>query len=103
MFNLDFDTARAEIWKREVDEALAGVSDLLMKVSEVCSEVAGEDDTLMNSIYVSGTKLQEEWTKLGNVFRDVQEHCSSIIKTVVESGERGIETIEQFRNKYGVQ
>ena len=100
-YNLSIDTVRAALWKREVDAELQAVDELLRKVADVCQEIPGEDDTLMNTIYEVGTNLGETWTKLGTTFKEVQENCETIIRTVEDVGGRSIEAVDKYKGTIG--
>lgn len=98
-YNLDMETALAASWKREVDVELDEVRTLLTKVSEECKTVAGEEDTLMQTVYDVGTQLSTNWDKLNNRFVEVQNYCTEIINTSIKAGETSMEMIEQYLNR----
>lgn len=96
MADTQFDSAMAKAWEAEVRQELQAVDNLLIRVANACEEDPAEDDTLLNGIYDTGIKMEEEARKLGKRFEDTMQALSEIIKVVEQAVQDGMDKLRDF-------
>lgn len=91
--NLNFDTARAIAWKRNVDEELVAVSTTLKRVGELCTTVPGEDDSLIKILVKIGEAEQEAWNRLTDAFKTVSNETDNVINRISKGIQNAAEKV----------
>ncbi|MCD7819600.1 MAG: hypothetical protein LUH07_11205 [Lachnospiraceae bacterium] len=102
MADTQFEVAKAEAWKREVEAEFDEVKTLLDRVSEECQQKPYEDDTLLNALHNTGEKLEETWNELGNQFQKVTDALGEITEQWKKVIAEGIETISEYASKISI-
>ena len=102
MYNLDMDTERAMVWKRKVDQELLEVQKLLEKVDAECKNIPLNDDPIMKSIEGVANELAERWKILSKTFNEVQDNLEKMIKTLIDSNSKSIDTINRVKSELGL-
>lgn len=86
---VNFDSARAQQWKNNVDEEFQAVEQVLNRVRQLSSTIPGEDDAIIQWIVKVGEAEEEAWSRLADAYHKVSEETSNIINRM----HRGIENI----------
>lgn len=101
-YDVDFDVMKVANWKREVQNELDSVDTLLRQVADVCSEIPGENDTFMNTLYDIGTGLSNAWTSLSKGFKSVGDALDNIVEEYKNKVTAKVDELNSFKSKIGL-
>lgn len=97
-YDVDFDVAAATNWKLEVEMELDAVKRELDDVSDICREVPGENDTIMQGLQDIGNWLEESWGNLCNGFSQMCTYFGNIISGREQAINEISESLENYKS-----
>lgn len=98
--DVDFDVAAASAWKMEVEMELGKVEQVLSEVSEQCTTIPGEQDTIMKGIEEVGKVMHDSWNTLCNGFQQMCSKFGELIKNREASINKVAESFEALKNSH---
>lgn len=85
MADISIDEAKAKLWVDDVNAELDAVKEILNRVEESLSTVAGDEDSIMEGIYQVGKAMERVWNEMCNRFRTAQGMLSEGISKIVKA------------------
>lgn len=84
MADMNIDKDRAKRWVTTVNDELTNVDALLREVTTCIQGIPGDDDVIMQGIQGAGQKLEEAWSELPGIFREVSSKLDQAVETLGE-------------------
>lgn len=95
--DVDFDVAAANSWKIEVEMELDKVEQVLREVSETCTTIPGEQDTIMKGIEATGKVMSDAWNGLCNGFQQMCAKLGELFTKREQSINKVSESIDAYK------
>ena len=98
---IDIDEAKATIWKMDVQSELNQIEDILKKVTNELTTVAGSDDSIYQGIYKVGVAAEEAWNESINSWKKCIDYWTEAINKLGSAGQKVLEDADGLRGRMG--
>ena len=100
MADIKIDEARAKIWISDVKNELELVETVLKNVTTSITTIPTDDDVIFKGIRKAGETLNNAWTKVCSVFKEVGNLVNDVVTRTTSTAEELHQEVESLNQRY---
>lgn len=100
MADIKIDEARAKVWVSDVQNELEIVERVLKNVTTSITTIPTDDDVIFQGIRKAGETLNNAWTKVCGVFKEVGRLVNDVVNRTTSTAEELHQSVETINQHY---